>query len=74
MMIAITRPVSATLAQCELTHLSRDPIDVARAAVQHAAYEQLLRSLGATLVRVAEAPELPDAVFVEDTAVVLPEV
>jgi dimethylargininase len=74
MMMAITRPVSATLAQCELTHLSREPIDVARAAVQHAAYEQLLHSLGATVVRVAEAPELPDAVFVEDTAVVLPEV
>jgi dimethylargininase len=71
--IAITRPVSASLAQCELTHLAREPIDVHRAGAQHAAYEQLLGSLGATLVRVGAAPELPDAVFIEDTAVVLDE-
>jgi len=74
MWIAVTRPVSASLARCELTHLAREPIDVARATAQHAAYEQALRSLGATLVRVSPAPELPDAVFVEDTAVVLDEV
>ena len=74
MLIALTRPVSASLARCELTHLAREPIDVARAAAQHTAYEHLLSSLGATLVRVAPAPELPDAVFVEDTAIVLDEV
>ena len=73
-LIAITRPVSPSLAQCELTHLAREPIDVARATVQHAAYELLLGSLGATIVRVAAAPDFPDAVFVEDTAIVLDEV
>ncbi len=73
MLIAVTRPVSAALARCELTHLAREPLNVARAGAQHAAYEQLLRSLGATIVRVPGAPELPDAVFVEDTAVVLDE-
>lgn len=74
MLIAITRPVSPSLAQCELTHLAREPIDVTRATVQHAAYERLLGDLGATIVRVAAAPEFPDAVFVEDTAIVLDEV
>lgn len=73
MLIALTRPVSPSLAQCELTHLSREPIDVARATAQHADYEHLLSSLGATVLRVAAAPGLPDAVFIEDTAVVLDE-
>jgi len=74
MRIAITRPVSASLAHCELTHLAREPIAVARATAQHAAYEALLRSLGLSLVRVPGAPDHPDAVFIEDTAVVLDEI
>jgi len=74
MLVGITRAVSPTLAQCQLTHLAREPIDVARAEAQHAAYEDALRSLGAEVVRVPPAPELPDAVFVEDIAVVLDEV
>src|SRR5580765_4551462 len=71
MLVAITRAVSPTIADCELTHLARDPIDVALATAQHEAYEQLLRSLGATVVRAAAAPEMPDAVVVEDAAIVL---
>ncbi len=66
--------MSPTLAQCELTHLTRQPIDPARAAEEHAEYEQTLRSLGATIVRAAPAPDLPDAVFVEDAAIVFDEV
>ena len=50
MLIAVTRPVSPTLAQCELTHLAREPIDVARAAAQHADYERLLGSIGANVI------------------------
>ena len=74
MLIAVTRPVSATLAECELTHLAREPIDVARATAQHAAYERGLAELGVTIIQVPTAPDLPDAVFVEDTAIVLPEI
>ena len=74
MLIAVTRPVSPSLAQCELTHLAREPIDLARAEAQHAAYEALLTSLGATIVRAPAAPEHPDAVFIEDVAVVLDEI
>ena len=73
MFLAITRAVSVSLGRCELTHLKRLPIDVARAVAQHAAYEEALRSLGVRIVRATPAPDLPDAVCVEDTAVVVDE-
>ena len=60
--------------QCELTHLERTPIDYARACAQHDEYEALLRELGCEVIALPEEPDLPDSVFVEDTAVVLPEV
>ena len=73
--IAVTRPVSETIASCELTHLSREPIDLGRARAQHLAYEQALeRAAHCEIVRVPAAPDLPDAVFIEDTAVVVDEV
>ena len=58
MLIAVTRAVSPTLAECELTHLPRDPINVADATAQHASYEAALRSLGATVVRAPDEPKL----------------
>ena len=73
MRIAITRPVSASIGRCELTHLDRQPIDVDRARAQHHRYEQALAALGCRVERLPEEPELPDAVFVEDAAVVLDE-
>jgi dimethylargininase len=73
-MIAITRPVSASINACELTHLSREPIDVERARRQHATYEQALVAAGCEIVRLEEAADLPDSVFVEDTAIVVDEV
>ena len=72
--VAITRPVPASLAQCELTHLERVPIDVARAAAQHDAYEAALAALGCQVRRLPAADDLPDSVFVEDAAIVLDEV
>jgi dimethylargininase len=71
--IAFTREVSQSIAHCELTHLDRTPIDVARARTEHAAYEQTLAGLGCEVRRVRRADDLPDAVFIEDTAVVLDE-
>ena len=73
-LIAVTRAVSPTLADCELTHRPRDPINVAGAIAEHAFYEETLRSLGATVVHAPPEPTLPDAVFVEDTALALDEV
>jgi dimethylargininase len=74
MPIAITRPVPASLAQCELTHLDRVAIDVHRASAQHHAYEAALASLGCTIRHLPAADDLPDSVFVEDVAIVLDEV
>jgi len=72
-LIAVTRPVSDALANCELTYLDRVPIDVERARAQHRAYERTLEQLGCRVVRIDHAPDLPDAVFIEDTAVVVDE-
>jgi dimethylargininase len=71
--IALTRPVPDSLGGCELTHLARTPIDVARARAQHAAYEDALREAGCEVRRLPPAHDQPDSVFIEDTAVVLGE-
>lgn len=71
MQIALTRSVPRAIERCELTHLVRVPIDWERAVRQHAAYEQALRDLGCRVERLPETPDLPDSVFVEDTAVVV---
>ena len=74
MLTAITRKVSPAFNQCELTHLTRQPIDIEKAREQHDAYEIALRSLGVKVISLAAEETLPDSVFVEDTAVVLDEV
>ncbi len=74
MRIAITRAVSPALADCELTHLARSPIDLRLAEKQHAAYESALRELGCRVERLPVAPAYPDSVFVEDCALVLDEI
>lgn len=73
MLIAITREVSPAIADCELTHLEREPIDPARAAAQHHEYELCLQQLGCRVQRLPVEPTLPDSVFVEDAAIVLEE-
>ena len=41
--------------------------------MQHQAYEKALEALGVRVVRLAGADAFPDAVFIEDTAVVVEE-
>jgi dimethylargininase len=72
--IAITREVSAGIAACELTHLERQAIDLDRARAQHRAYEQALARAGCRVESLPALDDLPDAVFVEDVAVVLDEI
>ncbi len=72
--IALTRPVSQSINQCELSFMARDPIDVGRAQQQHDAYNAQLVRLGLTVVHLPALDQLPDAVFVEDTAVVVDEI
>jgi dimethylargininase len=73
MLTALTRPVSPSLNDCDLAFHTRNLIDVTLAARQHDAYCDLLRDLGAGVRPLPAAPELPDAVFVEDAAVVVDE-
>lgn len=72
--MALTREISPALAECELTHLAREPIDVHRARRQHDAYERALASVGCAVRRLTAGADMPDSVFIEDTAVVLDEV
>lgn len=71
---AMTRRVSPSLAACNLTFLAREPIDVSTAIRQHGEYEQCLRDLGADVISLPPEPDCPDAVFVEDPAIVLDEI
>lgn len=70
-MIAITRDVSRTIQQAELTHLEPQRIDYTLAAFQHHQYRRLLESLGCELVNLPADDRYPDCVFIEDTAIVL---
>lgn len=74
MIVAITRPTGDELAQCELTHIDRAPIDISRACAQHDDYLKILRSLEVEIVELPRLAGHPDAVFVEDTVLVLDEV
>ena len=73
MLTAITRRVGPCIHNCQLTYLQRQPIDVRKAARQQEAYERLLADLGLQVISLPAEPDLPDAVFVEDTAVVTDE-
>ena len=61
------------MAQCELTHMPRVAIDVGLARAQHRAYQDALAGAGCHVVTLPDEPAMPDAVFVEDAAVVLDE-
>ncbi len=71
---AVTRAVSPSMNQCQLAFRERSPIDIGKAIAQHDQYEACLVSLGISVVSLPALPDLPDAVFVEDPAIVLDEV
>jgi dimethylargininase len=72
-LIAMTREVSPHIGRCELTHLSREPMDFTRAHMQHRQFEACLADLGCEIHHLPPAPELPDSVFVQDACVVFDE-
>src|SRR5215208_6962228 len=74
MVIAITREISPRFNECEVTHIERTPIDLNTARVQHHAYVNTLKELGCDVLELPAEDDLPDSVFVEDTAFILPEV
>ena len=72
-MRAIVRQPSEALSRCALTFLDRRVIDFQKALGQHRAYVEALSDLGVLVTVLAPEAGLPDAVFVEDTAIVLDE-
>ncbi len=75
MPIAITRQISPRFNECEITHIDRTPIDLDIARAQHEEYVRALKmGCGCEVVELPAEPDLPDSVFVEDAAFILPEV
>src|SRR5438128_257253 len=74
MLTAITREVSASINNCELSFHARKTIDGAKAIAQHKAYQDCLAELSVQIVSLPAELDLPDSVFVEDAAVVVDEV
>jgi dimethylargininase len=74
MAVAITREVSPRFNECEITHVERTPIDLELACAQHCAYVNALKDLGCDVIELPAEVDLPDSVFVEDTAFILSEV
>jgi dimethylargininase len=72
--VAVMREVSESINRCELTHLGREKIDVEKAVGQHERYQECLRGMGVEVEVLPAMGEYPDAVFVEDVAIVLDEV
>jgi dimethylargininase len=71
--LALVRDVSPSLERCELSFQDRMTIDLEKARAQHRAYVDTLTTLGCRVETLPTLPENPDAVFVEDTAVVFDE-
>jgi len=71
---AITRRPGRRVGEGQVTFLSQVAVDLTLAADQHRAYEERLCRCGLTVESLPADDDLPDSVFVEDTAVVLPEI
>lgn len=70
---ALVHVPSPRLAEAVRTHVAHEPIDVARAVAQHTGYVRLLEGCGVDVQVLDVNPDAPDAVFLEDTAIVLDE-
>ena len=71
-MKALVRPTSRKLAEGQLTHIERVPVDIDLAERQWADYCDTLDTWGFETIRVAGDDALPDSVFVEDAVVMFP--
>ncbi|HAV78290.1 MAG TPA: dimethylargininase, partial [Anaerolineae bacterium] len=66
------RKISPRFNECEITHIDRTPIDLKIARAQHSQYVNTLKQLGCEVLELPAEADLPDSVFVEDTAFILP--
>lgn len=71
---ALVRRPSAALQDGLTSHIERVSVDTDLALEQHGAYCAALEDAGYELCFVEDAPDLADAVYVEDTAVVVDDV
>jgi len=69
--VALVRPPGPRLTEGIVTHIERSPVDLDLARTQHAGYVAALATNGWQPVVVGPADDCPDAVFVEDTMVVV---
>ena len=67
--VALVRRPSPRLADGELTHLDRDPIDLELALEQWQAYVEVFRHHGWSVVELEPLDDHPDGAFVEDAVV-----
>jgi dimethylargininase len=67
---ALVREPASTLAEGIVTHISRTPVDLALARVQHEAYVDALAASDWVVEQAPVADDCPDSVFVEDAVVV----
>lgn len=67
--LLVRRP-SLRLAEGELTHLDRVPVDADLALAQWHGYVETFRTRGWDVIEIAPADDQPDGVFVEDAVVV----
>lgn len=72
--VAIVRRTSPALEDGLVSHIDRVPVDAELARRQHEGYCAALADAGYELRYVEDAPELGDAVYVEDTVVVVDDV
>jgi dimethylargininase len=66
---ALVRRPAPNLADGQLTHIKRTPVDVELAVAQWRNYVAALAAEGCETVEVAPADDLPDSVFIEDAVV-----
>ena len=69
----VREPANTLPEACELTHLARESIAYADLPVEHQAYQRALSHIGFQVVVLPALPQFPDPVFVEDAALLLPE-
>lgn len=74
MKIAITHIPSPHIHHCQLTFIPRKEIDIEKARDQHRLYGRALEKRDYEVITLEQNVAHPDAAFVEDTALVLPEI
>src|SRR5947208_14004387 len=73
-MIALTHLPSQRINDAERAYVAREAIDYDRAIRPHADYCRMLRRCGLSVRALDVNCDVPDRVFIEDTAIVLDEV